>query len=616
MTTRADVVPRVLRLANETHAAARAVGRDDLAELLATQAARWTESTATVVLAGAQKRGKSRLLNVLVGQPDLLPVDADIATHTHVSLAHGERTRVVVRRTDGESEIDPADLVHYASALGDPARRRDVTGVRVELDHPLLTGLTLVDTPGVDSLTLGHRHATVAALGWADALVFAVSAQDQPILRHELEFLAEAGARIHSVAFVLTKVEDSPAWQELLTENMQRLATFVERQDTGVDPAVAARLLAAPWFPVSAKLGEAALRLAAAGSADRAGQRRDRSGLPALEAHLRACAARRELVRAGGVLAMVVSVLRDLETAAGDRVAAAAAEPAAAQRRRAEVDAALAELANLRRERRRRGIDHHLLGREANQRARMLLDHFRRGYDTQITDLASARAVDAYLAELPDSIERSLAAAWTEVSAETERLTTESIARYLRGLGVDPVDVDLALLAMPRRARGEIHAPQPVRFDLVAEGLPAVMMGGSVSFLVSSIGALALPVAAPFLIGGAVAAGFLAHKRKLAAVARNRAALTTAVRDAFTAAANDFGLAVERAVAAWRAAAENAVDEAFATRQRELEQRRRALTMPAADPTATAAAATTAQRLRALTTQATALSTHLTLTVD
>jgi hypothetical protein len=373
----ATPVAGVLRLANEVHGLARAAGRTDISGPLAEQAGRWKDATATLVLAGAQKRGKSRLLNCLVGHPDLLPVDADIATHTQVAVVRGPALRVTVQRTDGTStDVDPAQLPAYASVLGDPAVLREVTGLVVTLDEPLLDGLRLVDTPGVDSLTLGHRHATMGALSGADALLFAVSAQDQPILRHELEFLAEAADRISSVAFVLTKVEDSTSWRDLLRENRERLARFCGPDGPGLDPVVAQRLLEAPWLPVGAKLGEAAYALEKAGHAERARSRLERSGLPALRHHVRRCAERRELVRAGGVLALVVSGLRALAEPEQDR--AAGTEVAGIEVRRAVVDSEIEALARLRRERRRRSIDHQTLGRRVSNRARARLEGYRR----------------------------------------------------------------------------------------------------------------------------------------------------------------------------------------------------------------------------------------------
>jgi hypothetical protein len=583
MTATPDVVNQVLVLANDVHGAARDAGREDVRAPLAEQAGRWHDATSTIVVAGAQKRGKSRLLNTLVGRPDLLPVDADIATGTQIVLRHGEKLRVTVHRGVAGSdptEIDPADLADHASALGDPAKRRGVTLVDVTLDDPLLDGVTLVDTPGVDSLTLGHRHATMAALARADALLFAVSAQDQPILRHELEFLVEAADRIHAVAFVLTKVEDSSSWRELLGENRDRLARFVER----LDEPVARRLLEAPWFPVSAKLGEAAARQTAAGRAERAETLLARSGMPALRGYVRRSADRRELVRAGGVLALTASALRALDTVEQDRVIGGGTDLAAVEQRLAGVDAALVALADAKRDRRRRSIDHHLLGRRVTNRARARLESYRRTYEREIAELATPAAVEAYARGLSDSVDRTLTAAWTEISADTEQAAGEAILAYLAEMGVESAELDRAVLDPPTRIVSRIVADAPPgKFDLIGEGVPAAMMVGGVGFMSHNalVGAgLAFgfgAVAVPIVLGGLLATTLLAHRRKVAEAARNRAALTKALGDGFTVAANEMCLAAEQAVAVWRGTAEQAVDTAFAARHEELTGRRREL---------------------------------------
>lgn len=609
------VVKDVLRLANDVHKLAMSAGREDVSAPIAEQAGRWKDATTTVVLAGAQKRGKSRLLNTLVGHPDLLPVDADIATHTQVAVLRGPALRVTVQRVDGStSNVDPAELPAYASVLGDPAVLREVTGLEVTLDEPLLDGLRLVDTPGVDSLTLGHRHATMAALTRADALLFAVSAQDQPILRHELEFLAEAADRIHSVAFVLTKVEDSTSWRDLLRENRERLARFCGSDGPGLDPAVAKRLLEAPWLPVSAKLGDAAHKLASAGHADRAQARLERSGMPALRAHIRRCADRREYVRAGGVLAVAVAGLRTLSEPAADD--AAGSEVADLEVRQAEVDSEIAALTELRQERRRMNVDHNLIGRRVGNRARARLDGFRRTYEHEIAALTKPAAVSAYAETLPESIQRTFDAAWQEIAADTERAVTEELPRYLQAMGVDPQRLENVRMARP------VDGPQQLnstggggKFDFVGEGVPALMMASSVGFLSShavggilaglgvATGGAFLAVAIPIALGGSLAATLLTHRRKVAEATRNRQALTKALTDAFSIAASEMVLAVDHAVATWRSGAEQAIDTAFAERQKELDARRKRLATLVAQDAAERkkAAATAAERLAALT---------------
>ncbi|WP_169514507.1 dynamin family protein [Actinokineospora enzanensis] len=565
-----ELIRRVLRLANDAHGLARGHDRDDLAGLLAGQAARWSEQSATVVVAGAQKRGKSRLVNALIGMPGLLPVDADIASETQVSIRRGPALEVTIRRGESVFVIQPGELADYASVLGEPAKRRDVTGVEITVDAPLLDGVRLVDTPGVDSLTLGHRHATVAALGGADALLFAVSAQDQPILRHELDFLAEAATRIHTVAFVLTKVEDSTGWRELLTENRERLARSV----VDLDPRVARRLLAAPWLPVSSKLAEAAL---SSPNPERAAARRERSGFPLLERHLRRWADRRELVRAGGVLALATSALRELETSLRDAAAVQNADEAGLTARKSEVDCEITDLAARRRDRRRLGIDQQLLAREATRRAKALLDGYRRTYEAEIADLSGPRDTNAYAAALPDSLDRSLTAAWTEITAETADVAAAVINEFLRAMDVRAAAVDAELLVRPDTVADIRTTPGRARFDPLVEGLPTVMMAGSTSYLAMTLGATALSPLAPVAIGSVLAIGFLAHKRKLAASARTRTALTATVRETFAAVTADIMLAVEKAVLAWRAAAEQAVDDALTARHHDLERRRQSL---------------------------------------
>lgn len=579
-------VQRVLALAADTHRLALNSKREDLGQLLSDQERRWSESTTTVVLAGAQKRGKSSLLNVLIGKPGLLPVDADIATDTHVVIGHGERLSITVRREgpDGEADlsIEPTDLVHYASVLGDPARRRGVLGLDITIDRPLLQGVRLVDTPGVDSLTLGHRHATMAALTRADALLFAVSAQDQPILRHELEFVAEAAARIHSIAFVLTMAENSTSADALEAENKERLSRFVEQAATDhndVHPDVARRLLAAPWIAVSAKLGEAAIRLRESGQSERADLRRRRSGLDPLEAHIRRCAGRRELVRAGGVLALTLSTLRGLETIGRDEAIGSGDDDDAVEARHADVQAAIEELNGRLRQRKLRSIDHQFLGRESTYRVRARLENYRRTYEREIDELSSAKAISQYVDELPNSVDRSLAAAWSEIVIETERLASEAIGGYLAEMGLDPSQMDIDALAQPSRGGRPITATVTEgRFDLLTEGVPALMMAGGVSYLASFAGASLLSPLAPIAIGAALASTVLMRRRKLAAAARERSALVVALRDVFAVAANDLCLAVERAVTTWRATADDAVEQAFAGQKRDLEQRRRDLT--------------------------------------
>jgi hypothetical protein len=159
----------------------------------------------------------------------------------------------------------------------------------------------------------------------------------------------------------------------------------------------------------------------------------------------------------------------------------------------------------------------------------------------------------------------------------------------------------------PVRGPGELRAEGPGgKFDVIGEGVPALMMASSVGFLSSHafVGlAFGLSFLAPVAIGGLLAGTLLAHRRRLAEATRNRTALTKALGDAFAVATNEMAVAIEQAVAAWRGGAEQAVDAAFATRQQELDARRRELAgLAAQDAAARKRAAAAAQgRLDTLT---------------
>jgi hypothetical protein len=312
------------------------------------------------------------------------------------------------------------------------------------------------------------------------------------------------------------------------------------------------------------------------------------------------------------VLALAAAGLRALAEPEQDRAAAAevAGQIDAVSARRAAVEADLEALAALRRERRRRAIDHSLLGRRIGNRARARLDGYRRAYEREIGELTTPKAVAVYAETLPESIERTFAAAWREIAADTERAVAQALPAYLREMGVDPTELDEVALAAPIRGPGALHAEgSGGKFDLVGEGMPAMMMAGSLGLLSSHLfGLLAVSGAAavlgPLAIGGALAGTLLAHRRRVAEATRNRVALTKALGDAFTVAAGEMVLAVEQATAAWRAGAEQAVDAAFAARQTELDARRRELAALAAQDAAERkkAAAAAGERLERITT--------------
>src|SRR6185312_14733953 len=108
----------------------------------------------------------------------LSPVDVDVATCVHVGF-HFDRTeqaRVVVAGEPEPIAIAVDELGDWAAESANPGNVKGVARIDVGLPAPVLSGLRLIDTPGVGGLELGHAELTLQALGSADALLFVVDA--------------------------------------------------------------------------------------------------------------------------------------------------------------------------------------------------------------------------------------------------------------------------------------------------------------------------------------------------------------------------------------------------------------------------------------------------------
>ncbi len=249
-----SLVTNVVKLANH-------LGDSASGDLLAAQA-RAADTSATIVVAGEAKQGKSSLVNALIGAEGLSPVDADIATAVPLRIAYGAKLSVTLTLTTGEYlVIAPAELPSWVSMVdAELDQLRRVRAVDVALLAPLLEpGVVLIDTPGVGGLVAGHATMTLHALESATAMLFVTDA-DTKLTRPELEFLARAGERIAAVIFVISKIDATPDWKQVRDENRAVLARYAPRYAEapmlGVSTRLAmrARAVAATDRPLSANL--------------------------------------------------------------------------------------------------------------------------------------------------------------------------------------------------------------------------------------------------------------------------------------------------------------------------------------------------------------------------
>lgn len=168
---------------------------------------RLREGRLRVLVAGEAKRGKSTLVNALLGRA-VLPSGVVPLTALPATVRHGREEGVHVVFRDGRRERLPlgalADLV---TERGNPGNRRHIASVAVAVDAPVLArGVEIVDTPGTGSV---HEHNTAeaeAALDTMDAAVFVLAA-DPPVSASERALVSRVAELSVTMFVVLNKAD-------------------------------------------------------------------------------------------------------------------------------------------------------------------------------------------------------------------------------------------------------------------------------------------------------------------------------------------------------------------------------------------------------------------------
>ena len=223
-----SVKRQVGELVGPTVKLVRADGREDLEDRLSTTWRRLTSPDVRVLVVGEYKQGKSSLINALLGFR-ACPVDDDIATSVPTTVRYAEKAVAYVIRPGGGEDEEVKEEVPLDRAgemiteLGNPNNRQGLTAAEIGIPSDLLKmGLVLVDTPGVGGIASVHNAATMAALPFADALMF-VSDASQELTAPELDFLKTARDLVPNVVSVLSKTDFYPEWRRILEIDRKHL---------------------------------------------------------------------------------------------------------------------------------------------------------------------------------------------------------------------------------------------------------------------------------------------------------------------------------------------------------------------------------------------------------
>lgn len=227
---------------------------------------RLAEDRFYLTLAGQFSRGKSTLLNAMLGMDRLptgvLPMTSVI---TAVSYNSHERVRMHFQNSNLTHEVGLSELTEWITEKGNPGNQRKIDLAEVQLPAELLRrGAFFVDTPGLGSVVIENTNTTNRFLPQIDALVL-VTSFEFPLSQEEISFLGRTRELRRKIFVVVNKEDLCGAHQrdQVLEFIRSRITQEFDSEEV-------------PLFPVSAFDG-----LAARLSGD--SKRLERSGLPAFE---------------------------------------------------------------------------------------------------------------------------------------------------------------------------------------------------------------------------------------------------------------------------------------------------------------------------------------------
>ena len=208
------------------------------------------EDRFTLAVVGQFKRGKSSLMNAIIGR-ELLPVGVLPLTSAITVLRFGPVERlVIVRGNSIFADVVPvSELSDFVTERGNPGNCKRVKTASLEVPLPFLRrGLEFVDTPGVGSSIEANTATTYTFLPECDAVLFVDRASNRRLPSVEKDFLRAIREHVRKIFFIVNKTD-------LLADARERDEVFgfirsAIREQMGTDTL--------KIVPVSARVGLAA----------------------------------------------------------------------------------------------------------------------------------------------------------------------------------------------------------------------------------------------------------------------------------------------------------------------------------------------------------------------
>ncbi|HOY69082.1 MAG TPA: dynamin family protein [Candidatus Ozemobacteraceae bacterium] len=238
---------RFLARLHEAGVIARELGFNAIVDAAAGLERRVRDERFSIAVLGEIKRGKSTLINALLGD-DVLPRAALVCTAALCLIRYADKPEAVVHhRGGGCTTVDPRLLREWVTRKSPAAAGIDHVAIGWPL--PLLRdGAVVIDTPGVNDTDEVRRRLTEEFIPRADGVLFVLNA-GQPLSDSEMRFLTNGVLRHHIkkcwfVVNGLDRIADPTQREEALAYCREHLAKILpEARVWGVSakPALEAR---------------------------------------------------------------------------------------------------------------------------------------------------------------------------------------------------------------------------------------------------------------------------------------------------------------------------------------------------------------------------------------
>lgn len=196
----------------EAGAKASELKNDDLQRRLRELLRRIAEDRFYLTVAGQFSRGKTTLLNAMLGM-DRLPTGIVPITSVITAVSYDTHERVVLHFEGSHltQDISLDELTEWITEQGNPGNRERIEMAEVQLPADILRrGAFLVDTPGLGSAIVENTQTTKGFLPQIDALLL-VTSFEFPLSAEEVAFFRQARSRRCKMFVIVNKLDLCPS---------------------------------------------------------------------------------------------------------------------------------------------------------------------------------------------------------------------------------------------------------------------------------------------------------------------------------------------------------------------------------------------------------------------